>query len=163
MKEIINKINTLDKQTQNVIKKGEEIYNSIRNVGIYMLGDHINGYISLQDKKCLALYLSIIQGNNFFNSLLTDLNYKKFTDFSVEYTNNYHYEDEYYTFVNSFLEENLLEVLTLYLLESPIIKQLNAKEGYSLWKMKIAVYDYLGNKAQQTLSQEKSAQKVLTK
>ena len=162
MKEIKKNINTLDKQTQMVIQKGEKIYNSIRNSKIYVGCKGFDGYLSLHDKKCVSLYLGLIQGDNFFNTLLTELNYQDFADFSSEDTNEYHYEEEFYDFVSYFEQENL-EVLTLYLLECPIIKQLNIKEGYSIWKMKIAIYDYLSNKAQQTLNDEKSKQKVLTK
>ncbi len=163
MKEKVKQLNIENTQTQLIIKKGENIYNSLRNSDIVLYLDEFKGKLGLQDKKCLSLYLSIIQSDNFFNKLLKKLNYEKFTNFSNKDTNNYHFEDEFNEFVNTFDIDNYLEVMILYLLDYPIIKQLNLKEGYSIWKMKLAVYDYLSTQIKETIDKGKNKQKVLTK
>ena len=164
MKELLNEKNTLalDNETMTVIQKGAQIYNSLRNSTISIYSNKINGNLNLHDKKCLAIYLGLIQNDNFFRDELEKLNYQKFIDFSSDDTSNYHFEDEYYDFVGLFDSEDFLDILTLYLLEYPVIKELNLKHGYCTSKMKLAVYDHLGNKIKNAVKQ-KNTQKVLTK
>lgn len=156
-----NNINTTNKQIETIITKGEEIYNSFRNSDIQIYSKGFSGRLSLHDKKCLALYLSIIHSDNFFNKILETLNCQKFLNLPNDDTGNYHFEEEFNVFTQTFNVDNSLELMVLYLLEYPLIKVLNQKEGYPVWKIKLAVYDYIGNRI--TDGADKSAQKVLTK
>lgn len=157
MKEI-NKLNT---KNNKIIMEGENIYNTLRNSHIKIYLDEYSGNLSLHDKICLSLYLSIIKNDNFYNDILSTLNYKNFTEFKNPDTNNYHYEKEFEKFTSAFEMDNNLELMVLYLLEYPLIKGLIQKEGYPVWKIKLAVYDYMSNKIANNV--EKSTQKVLTK
>lgn len=158
------KTNTLNLQNRVFIRNSKKIYNSLRNLDIKVFVGNIDGSLSLQDKKCLSLYLSALNGDNFFNSAMTKLNYKRFPDFLTAIdTNVYHFEDELDEFLNYFINEEFFETLLLYLIDYPIIKQINAYEGYSINVMKQVVYDYLNNNAMEKISNEKNVQKVLTK
>ena len=151
--------NKINEQALNLLKKGQEEYNSLRNSSISFYGNEI----SLDDKKCLAMYMAIINDDNFFNKLLKEYGYDSFIDLFNNNTLVEHHEDEFNAYFNGFLTDDYLELLTLYLLDRPIIKSFNTKKGYSTWKMKIGVYDYLREKAINTDKQSKSVQKVLTK
>lgn len=163
MKETNKEQNIKSTQTQIIIKEGENIYNSLRNSDIRVYMDGFSGKLSLHDKRCLSLYLSILQNENFFKELMDEMNYQKFTNFSTKDTNSYHYEKEFAEFTKVFEMDNSLEVMVLYLLEYPLIKQLIIKEGYQVWNIKLAVYDYISNNIKNTIGINKNNQKVLTK
>lgn len=163
MKEMNKLENKNDIQTQIIIKEGENIYNSLRNSDIRIYIDGFSGKLSLHDKRCLSLYLSILQNENFFKELMDEMNYQKFTNFSTQDTNSYHYEKEFAEFTKVFEMDNSLEVMVLYLLEYPLIKQLIIKEGYQVWNIKLAVYDYISNNIKNAIGINKNNQKVLTK
>ena len=55
MKEKVKQLNIENTQTQLIIKKGENIYNSLRNSDIVLYLDEFKGKLGLQDKKCLSL------------------------------------------------------------------------------------------------------------
>lgn len=163
MKETNKEQNIKSTQTQIIIKEGENIYNSLRNSDIRVYMDGFSGKLSLHDKKCLSLYLSILQNENFYKELMIDLDYKKFTNFSSKDTNNYHYEKEFAEFIKIFEMDNSLEIMVLYLIDYPLIRQLILKEGYQVWNIKLAVYDYISNNIKNTIGINKNNQKVLTK
>lgn len=161
----VKDILALDEQAAIIIQKGADIYNKLRNSSISICYGDFDGTLSLDDKKCLAMYISMIQNDNFFKDILTQLNYQKFTDFSTKDTSLYHFEEEYYSYLEKFDKEDFLEVLVLYLLEYPVIRQLNLKQGYCIAKMKLQVYDRLGNKIKDRMYQNegtKNKTKVLT-
>lgn len=142
--------NILKTQTQ-IFKQGEKNYNSLRNADITLYGKPF----SLQDKKCLSMYLSMIYSENFFSELLNNLGYNRgFTNFTTGDITTCHYEDEFRCFVNPF--ESDIVLLILYLLDNPVIKLLNEKRGYSNWKIKLAVYDYLSEEAQSLVENSKN-------
>lgn len=152
----------IDEQTQKIIRKGEEIYNPLRDSIIFISGKRI----TLTDKKCLAMYLSIINSDSFFKKVLTDLGYTDFIDLKVDKTNNSDYSMEFRSSFIPFESDDYLEVLTLYLLEYPLIKEINRNKGYSIWDLKLGVYDYLREKTKNTIKTKKSTkntQKVLTR
>lgn len=163
MKEMNKLENKNNIQTQIIIKEGENIYNSLRNSDIRVYMDGFSGKLSLHDKRCLSLYLSILQNENFFKELMDNMNYQKFTNFSTHDTNCYHYEKEFTEFTNAFEMDNSLEVMVLYLIDYPLIRQLILKEGYQVWNIKLAVYDYISNNIKNTIGINKNSQKVLTK
>lgn len=163
MKEMNKLENKNNIQTQIIIKEGENIYNSLRNSDIRVYMDGFSGKLSLHDKRCLSLYLSILQNENFFKELMDNMNYQKFTNFSTQDTNSYHYEKEFTEFTNAFEMDNSLEVMVLYLIDYPLIRQLILKEGYQVWNIKLAVYDYISNNIKNTIGINKNSQKVLTK
>lgn len=152
----------IDEKTQKIIKKGEEIYNPLRDSIISISGKKL----TLTDKKCLAMYLSIISSDNFFKDLLINLGYTNFVDLKADKTNNESYSMEFRSAFIPFESDDYLEVLTLYLLEYPLIKELNRSKGYSIWDLKLGVYDHLREKTQNTINVQKTTkkqQKVLTK
>lgn len=151
--------NKINEQAQTLLKKGQAEYNSLRNSSISFYGKEI----SLDDKKCLAMYMTIIKDNNFFNKMLKEFGYDSFIDLFNNNTLVEHHEEEFNAYFNRFLTDDYLELLTLYLLDRPIIKDLNTKKGYSTWKMKIGIYDHLKEKVANMVKQPKSVQKVLTK
>lgn len=154
--EIKNKIN---EQALNLLKKGQIEYNSLRNSNISFYGKEI----SLDEKKCIAMYLTIINDDNFFNKILKEYGYDVFFDLFNNNTFVEHYEEEFNAYFNSFLTDDYLELLILYLLDTSIIKDLNIKKGYSTLKIKIGIYEYLKEKTINTAKQTKKSQKVLTK
>lgn len=152
----------IDEKTQKIIKKGEEIYNPLRDSIISISGKKL----TLTDKKCLSMYLSIINSDNFFKDLLENLGYTDFIDLKADKTNNENYSMEFRSSFIPFESDDYLEVLTLYLLEYPVIKELNRSRGYSIWDLKLGVYDYLREKTQNTINVQKTTknkQKVLTR
>lgn len=162
MKEMDKKTNTENIQTQIIIKEGETIYNSLRNSNIKVYTEGYSGKLNLQDKKCLSLYMSLIDNKTSLNAILKSLGYNKFVNFNIKDTNCHHYEDEFREFTDCFVTDDSIEIMALYLLDYPLIKNLNLKEGYSIWKIKLAIYDYLSTKTQSEIN-EKVNQKVLTK
>ena len=140
----------LNEQTT-IFKQGEKNYNLLRAASIMICGQTV----SLQDKKCLSMYLSIINSNNFFSDLLKKLKYDKgLPNFSSGDINNYHYEEEFRRFINPF--ESDIVILVLYLLDNPVIKLLNEKRGYSNLMIKLAVYDYFCQTMQYSKENNKS-------
>ena len=155
----MERTNKVNEQTQLLLKKGQELYNSLRNSSISVCGDKL----TREDKQCLAMYMTIINDNNFFNKILKEYGYEEFFYFPKDDMCVEHHEEEFEQYFNKFLTENQLEMLTLYLLDRPVIKAINTRKGYSTWKMKLGIYDYLVEKNKNAEKQTKSVQKVLTK
>ena len=152
------KINELDIQTQVTIKKGAKIYNSLRNSFIMSYGN----LMPLEDKRWLAMYLGILQSEYFFSEILKKLNYDNYIDYELRQAANDSYDEEFYRGFEPFVFDNCLEVLTLFLLEQPVIKDLNAKVGYSRLILKNAIYDQMNQKLQNNSKTVVNSQKVLT-
>lgn len=153
------RIKEFDIQTQTTIQKGAEIYNALRSSLIMSYGK----LMSVEDKKWLAMYLGLLNSENFFSELLKQLKYDNYIDYELRQATHNNYDDEFYRGFDAFVFDNCLEIITLFLLEQPIIRDLNEKAGYSRLMLKNAIYDRMNQKLQNNGKKVVKTSKVLTK